>query len=203
MPIRRRGPELPQVDREAIFEKEFEELQPHEKRWLQDSDYWPQGMDHERQAVTFRMPDGTEISNDPTWVMGEGAMQNPAIQAAIEARAQELARQLAGVEMQGAQAVQGEYSGNATGRFPAGQDHTGQAGVGEGSDAQEDENLPYPQMGVQELRALALERGLPIDGLNGKKTGDGVMIANLERWDREHPDDPSVRPDSFKEGEEE
>lgn len=144
----------PQVDAEAVVDKDPSELEDHEIRWLQDHDMRPEGVDP--VPVFYYLEDGSKVSNDPAFFAMEQANNPSFMKDVVEARAQELADRMVAermAEMNIQAGQQGVYHGNALNQ-PAVTADTALNAYAEESD----EDVEYSERTVKELRAEIYRR---------------------------------------------
>jgi hypothetical protein len=193
---------IPAVD---IDEMDLDDLQDHEARWLQDRDQLPP--EYAPQPVVFHLPDGTQVTNDPTAIneataamttaIQEAPIDDEAIAAMVEARAQEMAEQMfRDRQHQAIVETTGENTGTATGEpitrgrpaTPA-PDHSNVEEEAEDLDEEDEDGESEEEDGPEDYdrgwtnndrRAELSKRGLSIDGTKEE------LIARLVADDEEN-----------------
>lgn len=159
---------------------DLDNLEDHEARWLQDRGELPDS--YEPVPVTFQLPDGGVVSNDPLHFaqVAESANvldDNPHLEAEIERRAKAMVEQLMRDQQQGSINVGGEHHGNALNE-PQHASVAGRSNIvpepsndevpeEEEEDVEEDddeEEVDYANTNVDDLRAELSRRGLSVEG---------------------------------------
>jgi len=161
------------------------DIDDHEARWLQDRDQLPR--EYEAQPVTFNLPDGSVVSNDPVAVREMARNldleSDPHFKAMVEREVQSRLADLAQQQLQGQTAVGDEYHGNAMNEPSAGTAARGEIVPApdnsnielededeeeedeeEDDDEETEEEVDYNNMTTDDLRGELSSRNLSVEG---------------------------------------